>query len=303
MFSMLLVSFVVVLPWLTVEVPSSPGGVTKATFHKIKTGMTAQKIQALIGRRRAENTFRTYDYSELELWYNENDSKRIWVEYETTVAGGKVTRASFEDYSTTPVTDLKLHRVATKEECAAAIDQLLADGRTKGPLEHSDIFTKEIPVRGPRAISAIRDHPDYKSYHLLMAVRGTNPRAYKELPAKLRASVLCSTLKEQASFDDWKDPDSKSVDLGDATDSEKALIECGVAAIPYLLPLLDDHTEAWQSEYEEEPEYEYRRADYAFRYVCWILKMPYSFQPEPADRDKDIATLKKKVGRRSPSGT
>jgi hypothetical protein len=135
-----------------------------------------------------------------------------------------------------------------------------------------------------------------------MALRTTNPTAYKEISAKVRASVLCSSLKEQESFDDWMPPHCATVDPPAVTDSEKALIECGVAAIPHLLPLLDDHTDASDSECEEEPEYEYRRADYAFRYVSWILKIPYSFQPDVADRDKDIAMRKRKLaGKYSPA--
>jgi hypothetical protein len=298
MFSMLQLSFVAFLPWLSFEVTSRPAGVNKATFDKIKVGMTAQQIQALIGRGKAANLFVQYHYSQQELWSDESDTRRIWVEYEPTVAVGKVARASFEDYSTTPPTELELRRVATKAECAAAIDRLLGDGLTKKPLGHSDAFTKEIPINARRAKKVIEDHPNYQSYHLLMALRKTNPKAYKKISAKVRASVLCSTLKEQTFFDDWMAPECETVKAMHVTDSEKALVECGLAAIPNLLPLLDDHTEACDSENEEEPDYEYRRADYAFRYASWILNLAYSFQAEPSDRDKDIATLKRKLAGR-----
>jgi hypothetical protein len=299
MCSMLQLSFVAFLPWIPFEVTSRPGGVNKATFDKIKVGMTAQQIQALIGRGKAANLSVQYHYSQKELWSDESDTSRIWVEYEPSVAVGKVTRASFVDYSTTPPTEMKLPRVATKAECAAVIDRLLADGLTKKPLGHSDAFTKEIPINGRKAKKVIEDNPNYRSYHLLMALRKTNARAYKKISANVRASVLCSTLKKQTCFDDWMAPDCETVKVMHVTDSEKALVECGLPAIPNLLRLLDDHTEACDSENEEEPEYEYRRADYAFRYASWILKIPYSFQPEPADRDKDIARLKRKLACRS----
>jgi hypothetical protein len=165
MFSMILVSFAALLPWFPVEAAFPPGGVNKSTFDKIKVGMTPEEIQALIRRGKARYLFWRYGYSEMKLWTDSNDTKRIWVEYEPTVAAGKVTRASFVDYSTTPFTEFELRRVATKEECATVIDQLLADGLTKEPLEHSDAFTKAIPVDGPRATRAIQDDPDHRSYY------------------------------------------------------------------------------------------------------------------------------------------
>jgi hypothetical protein len=296
MLSMLLASFLAVFPRLPAEAAATPGGVSKATFDKIRAGMTPREIRALIGRGKAPHNFVEYGYSELELWTDDDiGTRRIWVEYEPTVAKGKVIRASFVDYSTTPWAEFKLRRVATKEERATAVDKLLADATGKMPLEQSDTFTKQIPVDGPRATRLIKDHPDYKSYHLLMALRATNPVAYRGIPARARASVLCSTLKEQASFDDWMEPDSETVDPNDMVESEKALVECGRAAVPYLLPLLADRTAAENSEYEEPPEYDYRRADYAFRYLSLILKVPYSFQPEPADRDRDMAAFRKKL--------
>lgn len=303
MFSALLASFVAISLRLPADASATPGGVSKATFDKIKVGMTPQEIQTLIGRGKAPSIFKGYDYSEEELWTDDNDTKRIWVEYEPTVANGKTTRASFIDYSKTPFVEFKLRRVATKEECATAIDQLVADAKAKKTLEESDTFTKQIPVDGPKARRLISARPDYRSYHLLMALRTTNPSAYKTVPTAVRASVLCSTLKEQECFDDWMAPDSTFADPADLLEAEKALVECGKAAVPYLLPLLDDHTDARNSDPEEEPEYDYRRADYAFRYISLILKVPYSFQPEPADRDKDIATLKQKLAGGSSAST
>lgn len=296
MFSILHVLFVAFLPWFPAEASSPLGGVNKATFDAIKVGMTAQEIQGLIGGRRAPKPWIFYDYSEVELWHDDADQRRIWVEYEPTVDDGRVTRATFVDYSTTPDTHFELRRVATKEECAGAIDRLIADGLRKDPLQYSDTFTKQIPVDGPRATKTIQDHPDYRCYHLLMALRTTNPSAYQAISASVRASVLCSTLKKQRCFDDWVGADEETVKPYAVTESEKALIECGVAAIRYLLPLLDDHTDAFLTEYENEDEREdYRRADYAFRYVSWILSIPYAFQEEPADRDKDIVALKTKL--------
>src|SRR5436190_2177200 len=111
MLSMLLVSLAALLP-LIPRVPASlPGGVNKATFDKIKSGMTSREIQPLIGRGKADNIFVSNPgggYSESELW--DDNHKRIWVEYEPDVANGKVTRATFQDFSTTPFARFELRR-------------------------------------------------------------------------------------------------------------------------------------------------------------------------------------------------
>jgi hypothetical protein len=274
---------------------AAPGGVNKAGFDRIKAGMTSQEVAAILGRGKSGYVFVSYKYSQLELW--DEGKVRVWVEYEPTVAAGRTTRASLEDYSTTPPTHFALARVATREECATVVDVLIADARTRMPLCYSDAFTKQIPVDGPRAIKFINDHPDYLSYHLLIALRKTNPAVYQTLAISVRASVLCSTLREQDFFDDWGSPERRDVDGPFWGDSEVALLECGAAAVPHLLALLDDLTSADDSEYEEQPEYEYRRADYAFRYLTWILKLPFEFEPEEKDRDEDIAILKRQFSR------
>jgi hypothetical protein len=295
MLSMLcgILALVAWVPWFSNLPLPSPGGVNKATFDRIKSGMTPQQVHALIGREPDGIWGSASDYSEMEVW--DHDYIRIRVEYEPALAKGKVTRAFFDDYSTRPNLSLKLKRSASKEECAKVNDQLIADSQTKRPLLCSVALSKEIPVNEAKALKYIIEHPDYQSYHLLLALRYTNPTAYKSIAAEVRAAVLCSTLKEQDCFDDWTPPDCAELTPDYATDAEKALIEIGIPAIVYLLPLLDDHSAAVDSEYEEEPEYEYRRADYVFRYISWILKLPYSFQPEPADRDKDIRALKKRL--------
>jgi hypothetical protein len=292
----ILCGMLALVPWLPLF-PNFPrpsqSGVNKATFDKIKSGMTAQEVQALIGRKPDGiwGSVRGLGYSEMEVY--DTHHIRVLVEYEPTVTNGKVTRAFFYDYSTT--VSFELRRVATADDRRTVVDQLIADAKTKMPLDDSVAFSKGIPVDEARAIKYIEEHPDYQSYHLLLALRNTNLKAYKSLAPEIRAAVLCSTLREQDFFDDWMPPDCTTADQQYASNSEKALVEIGIPTILYLLPLLDDHSVAQDSEYEEEPEFEYRRADYAFRYICWILKLPDSFQPEPEDRDKAIRCLKMKL--------
>jgi hypothetical protein len=155
MLSMLygVLALVALLPWLPDVPPSSPGGVNKATFDKIKSGMKPQEIQVLVGRK-ADGVFVSpLRYSELELW--DDTHLRLWVEYEPTIANGKVTRAFLDDYSTTPFLEFQLRRVASKDECATVIDQLIADAQAKMPLDNSVAFTKQIPVPEPRAIAEL----------------------------------------------------------------------------------------------------------------------------------------------------
>src|SRR5579862_1553788 len=93
---MLLVSLVTAVLPMPQEPAAAPGGVNKATFDKIKRGMTARELETLTGRK-TNSIWGGFD-SEIELW--EDKQIRIWVEYEPTVADGKVTSASFQDFST-----------------------------------------------------------------------------------------------------------------------------------------------------------------------------------------------------------
>ena len=82
------------------------------------------------------------------------------------------------------------------------------------------------------------------------------------------------------------------------SDIARALLQTGPAALPYLRPLLDDRSpflamgsmEATQSRADQ-----YRRCDFAYRYICLILGSEPEFDRDPENRDKAIERLKAKL--------
>jgi hypothetical protein len=183
----------------------------------------------------------------------------------------------------------------------AWVARLIAESKNKAAVDVSDAYYEERHVRPadlPLVLDYIRKHPDYTSYHLLFVLRRDQPTAYHKLPATVRASVLFSALKELTSFNDWEEP-CEGLDIRYEPNSDspdQMLLEIGRPALPYLLPLLDNRSEASYGDEEDEAEYDnYRRADVAFRFVSSILGLPYDFRPDPAERDQAIAAFKKEL--------
>jgi hypothetical protein len=78
------------------------------------------------------------------------------------------------------------------------------------------------------------------------------------------------------------------------------LIDIGIDALPSLQPILDDDRPArlFGSQIAVHASiYNYRRKDYAYRYISRILGREPVFKDSPAERDKDIASLKKSLNR------
>jgi hypothetical protein len=170
--------------------------------------------------------------------------------------------------------------------CLAGVGSFPTSYSAPAPLPRTEV---------DRRAAYIKKHPDYTSYRVLLELRREHPRAYRRLSPDVRAAVLCSALKEQPYFDDWPEPYEPCEEEGDL-ESEQALVEIGRPAVPHLLPLLDDRSPAEWEEIEEPPEYDdYRRADYAFRYISWIMGLPFKFEPRPEDRDRAIEALKNKL--------
>lgn len=134
------------------------------------------------------------------------------------------------------------------------------------------------------------EFPDRRSYLLLMAIREADKPAYDRLEANLKAKILTSTLATARWYNDWGL-------LGDSAfdgESAKALIETGESASALLRPLLDDRTRAllFGSEASTESRLkQYRRCDFAYRYLAIIENRTPAFHVNPEQRDKDIALL------------
>ena len=94
-----LLSVVALMPPLAAfPVQSGPGGVNKASFEKIKIGMTRQEVEKTIGCERVSTcgTFAGCQVFMADFW--QDNDKFIFVSYDC-LAGITVSGASFEDKS------------------------------------------------------------------------------------------------------------------------------------------------------------------------------------------------------------
>jgi hypothetical protein len=141
------------------------------------------------------------------------------------------------------------------------------------------------------AVGYIETHPDFTSYHLLFAVRKFDPKAYAKLSAETKARVLCSALVNTVMMNDWGGLTLDGL-------AAKALLDTGRAALPYLRPILDNNDSALlggSSSATVSEIYNYRRADYAYRYASLILSREPMFDYNPEVRDKAIAGLRQQL--------
>jgi hypothetical protein len=142
----------------------------------------------------------------------------------------------------------------------------------------------------------IAAHPDHTSSHLLYAIREHFPDTYATIPEMTKARILCSALARAELSFDWGTlypPDQGTEGVGG-----EAITELRRHALPFLVPILQDRhavRAAAGSMTPLEETYQYRRADYAYRYICVILKQAFVFDPDPKARDRHIAELKKKL--------
>jgi hypothetical protein len=183
------------------------------------------------------------------------------------------------------------------DDSKSIVDELIDDSRHSLTLTESRAFRegrlRELDL-APAAVR-IAASPDYRAYHLLMAVRRASEESYERIPESVRSAVLCSAFEHARSFNDWG-----YLDPGGGYDgpAATALTALGMTALGCLTPLLDDKrsAELLGSEMATISQlYNYRRADFAYRYVCLALDLPYSFEAEPRDRDGQIDRLKTRL--------
>jgi hypothetical protein len=174
------------------------------------------------------------------------------------------------------------------------VNRLIDESAKKKAIDQSGLLN-ENPLMAsdvPEALAHIKKHPDYTSYHLLLAVRMYYPRSYKEISTDVKVAVLCSALKNTTFLNDWG-----TLHPSDSFEAESAtaLLETGKAALRSLLPLLDDDESAplfGSKEATMSKKLMYRRKDFAYRYASLILGRSPVFHRDPKDRDKDIEALK-----------
>jgi hypothetical protein len=142
----------------------------------------------------------------------------------------------------------------------------------------------------------LNEHADYTSYHLLFFVRDVFPDVYARITDNTRARILCSTLEKSVLFNDWGDLDTD----GDAfeTAAGKELVAVGKDALPFLEHMLRDRRHAYLFGSEEatlSELWEWRVADYAYRYAMLILGRRPVFDRDPSVRLKRIECLRREL--------
>lgn len=175
------------------------------------------------------------------------------------------------------------------------IDTLIEDSKHGISLMDSRAFDTahftEQEIR--RAGTYILEHQDYTAYHVLMALQKHSPATFNAVPHNARAAVLGSALGHLRSFNDWDHLDNTSPSQKPAV---HALLSSGEEAVQYLRPLLDDCSDAPFYGTEEATMssiYHYRRCDFAYRYIMFLLNGTPVFHRTPEERDREIMALKR----------
>ncbi len=182
-------------------------------------------------------------------------------------------------------------------EESPSVIQLIRESTTKRAIAESTLL-RDNPMKPsdiPPALDFLNANPNYRSYHLLLAIRRYYPNSYSTIAESTRAQILVSALQHLNWLNDWGylHP-NKSFD----GESAIALLETRNKALPYLRPLLDDDSKAplFGSEIATvSTKYNLRRKDFAFRYISLILGDAPTFHQDPIIRDQHIATLKTRL--------
>jgi len=141
----------------------------------------------------------------------------------------------------------------------------------------------------------VMGHPDVSAYILLMALREHAPGAYAGVPDATKARALCDALASLTALNDFGHLES-SESYDDM--AGKALIEIGKPALKCLEALLSDKSRArlfGSKGATLSSSLQYRRADFAYRYIMLILGRQPAFPADPAERDKLIADLQEQL--------
>jgi hypothetical protein len=170
------------------------------------------------------------------------------------------------------------------------VDALVAESTHPVTLVESKVLgARPLDDQGlARAVAYVERHPDSSAYHALFAVQARSLGAYRRIAPAVRAAVLCSALANLVALNDWG---HLTVHVTDGPPA-LALLELGDAARPCLIPLLHDRRPAQHfGSIEALISSQYRRADYAYRYLSILLGRTPSFDLDPGVRDTAIDAL------------
>jgi len=163
----------------------------------------------------------------------------------------------------------------------------------------SSVKPSEMDVS--KLIDTVNSHQDHSAYHVLGLLRRSFPDAYRNLPGAVKAPVLCDALSHLTFFNDWG---YLAPDESHDGEAALALLELGEAALPCLIPLLDESKAA--PLFGSEPAtmstvYQYRINDFAYRYISKILGRDPTFAADPQARDAEIERLKTELQSNQPN--
>jgi len=171
--------------------------------------------------------------------------------------------------------------------------QLLEFSQAKKALEKYPSFD-DIRLTDKQLLFAkkyVEAHRNYRSYHLLFAIKNTSANVYDSISTEAKLMILVSTLTEQTNLNDWGYLDTKNSFDGPPA---QALLLLGKDAITALKPLLNDSTRVYLYGSEtgtSSTKYAYRRKDFAFRYVSLLLGDTATFANDLMQRDNAIDGL------------
>ena len=183
------------------------------------------------------------------------------------------------------------------DEPSPKVKKLLEASANREGIHESGLFAENPLPAGDvaEALAYIKKHPDYTSYHLLIAIQRYHRDSYKEVSNDDKAAVLCSALSKITFLNDWGYLEPSGSFDGD---SAKALLEIGKPALKYLAPILDDSkagAAVWIGGSHDKPRLQIPAKDFAFRYASLILGEKPAFHRDLKDRDRDIEALKGKL--------
>jgi hypothetical protein len=184
---------------------------------------------------------------------------------------------------------------AVKNRHMPLMRQLISDSIDGKCLRESSTFRVLDPgeIDKDSVLGFVKAHQDYASYHLLFVCKRFFPCDYLRVPKTARASILCSSLEHLTFLNDWGYLSPSGSFDGEAAD---ALLEIGDVAIRYLLPILGNKGEAFLYGSEEATlsgVYEFRRCDFAFRYISMLKGRVPRFPKSIHERDHAIEILQR----------
>lgn len=160
----------------------------------------------------------------------------------------------------------------------------------KYPLDRSDV---------PHALDYLKARRNYSSYVVLHAIYRYYPDEYAKMPKADKAEILCHALANLNYLNDWSSlyPTASNDHI-----SANMLLALGVDAVKTLTPLLDNANAAKHAKHSTASSaYQYRRKDFAYRYISLILGAKPVFDADPKRRDEEIENLKQVLKNRQES--